>query len=123
MSSVQSYIKQQNILYGAALVATDISLNFYNITNDSFTPVNVNLSNADAAGSQLSVFRDMGDARRSAGRIFRKVQLLSPSSPSTFGVVGSSTSASPANTYNTYWYENSIPYFGNSFTNALFRIQ
>jgi hypothetical protein len=123
MSSVQSYIKQQNILYGAALGATDISLNYYDSATDTFTPVNVTLSIAGAPGSQLSVFRDMGDVKRVNGRLYRKVQLLSPLASTTFGVVGSSTSAPPANTYNTYWYENSIPYFGNPYTNALFRIQ
>ena len=120
MSSVQNYIKQQNILYAPVQLSAgaDISLNVYNLSTDNFTQVNVPLG----TGSNVFVFRDMGDIKRSAGRQFRKVQLLLPGNPSTFGVVGSSTNTSSVNTYNTYWYENSIEY-GNAWTNGLYRIQ
>lgn len=119
MSSVQSYIKQQNILYAAALGATDVSLNYYNVEQDSFSQINVSLN---GYANQLAIFRDMGEVKTKNGHTYRKVQLLSPSSASTFGVVGASTSSSPTNAYNTYWYENSIMN-GIAYTNALFRIQ
>ena len=117
MSSVQSYIKQQNIIYGALPDSNgDIYLN--NFTRAPWDPSNPNSTSGNFQTSTVitvtntstgvtPIFRDMGEVIRSAGRTFRRVQMLTQSS-ATFGVAGSPSSGAVENDYRTYWYEVSL---------------
>jgi hypothetical protein len=127
MSSVQSYIKQQNILYGAlpGVGAGPVNLNTFtpdfsanpNSVVGQFTSVQVP-ANAVVNGSFTGIFRDMGQVIVSANRTFRRVQMLT-NLPVTFGVGGVSTGVGP---YRTYWYEVSL-YDGQDIANSLFQIR
>jgi hypothetical protein len=125
MSSVQSYIKQQNILYGALPVSGGaVHLNTF--TPDASTnPNSVVGSFSDAAitftdtsANITPIFRDMGQVIVSANRTFRRVQLLT-NIPATFGVGGVSTGNGP---YRTYWHEVSL-YNGQGVVNSLFQVR
>jgi len=117
MSSIQNYIKQQNIVYGALPNASgDILLNTF--TRSPFDPSNPNSTSGNFVGQATitvtnvaagltPIFRDMGEVIRSAGRTFRRVQQL-VSSPSTFGVTGAPSAGAVVSDYKTYWYEVSL---------------
>jgi hypothetical protein len=136
MTSVQSYIKQQNILWAASPTASNITLYTFvrspfnpsnpNSTQGYFEPVQVSV-NSNGGNSNLTVFRDMGQSIISAGRTFRRIQKLSPGSqatqPNTFGVAGEPSTGPAVTDYQTYYYENSILSGGCEYTNQLFRIQ
>lgn len=136
MTSVQSYIKQQNILWAAAPTANTITL--YTLVRSPFNPSNPNSTqgyfdpvpvpvNSGAGTSNLTVFRDMGQTIISAGRTFRRIQMLTPgpqaTQPNTFGVAGQPSLGPAVTDYQTYYYENSILSGGCEYTNQLFRIQ
>jgi hypothetical protein len=131
MSSVQSYIKQQNIIYGALPDVDDVvTLNIFN--RSPFDPSNpnstsgsfqstINISCNNTASGLTPIFRDMGEVIRSAGRTFRRVQALTQI-PSTFGVSGSPSSGQAVTDYRTFWYEVSL-IDGQSAVGALFQIR
>jgi len=129
MSSVQSHIKQQNIVYGALAVSNSVTLNtftrnpFYasdpNSTSGHFTVATVTTAN-DASGL-TPIFRDMGEVIVSANRTFRRVQALS-NLPATFGVGGAPSSNAVVSDYRTYWYEVSL-LDGQGAINALFQVR
>jgi hypothetical protein len=133
MSSVQSYIKQQNILYGALpsegagpsnlnTFTPDFSANPNSVIGQ-FTVIAAPTNAVDQGGNFTGIFRDMGQVIVSANRTFRRVQMLTDS-PSTFGVNGDATAASSTTSgpYNTYWYEVSL-YNGQGIINSLFQIR
>lgn len=136
MTSVQRYIKQQNILWAAAPTASQITLYTFvrspfnpsnpNSTQGYFEPVQVDV-NGGAGNANLTVFRDMGQTIISAGRTFRRIQMLTPgpqeSQPNTFGVAGIPSTGPAVTDYQTFYYENSILSGGCEYTNQLFRIQ
>ena len=108
MSSVQSYIKQQNIIYGA--INGDVTL--YEFTADSATTPAVGRFESDtvevsSAGTITPIFRDMGEVIVSAGRTFRRVQMLTNLS-STYGVGGSPSATLAETDYRTYYAEVSM---------------
>jgi hypothetical protein len=116
MSSIQNYIKQQNIVYGALPENGQIKLNMF--TRAPFDPSNPNSTSGnfqtviaiDVSNSILGItpiFRDMGEVIRSASRTFRRVQKL-VSSGSTFGVTGAPSTGAAVSDYQTYWYEVSL---------------
>ena len=129
MSSVQSHIKQQNIVYGALAVSNSVTLNsftrnpFYasdpNSTAGTFATVSV--ATANVVGGLTPIFRDMGEVIVSANRTFRRVQALS-NLPATFGVGGSPSSDAVVSDYRTYWYEVSL-LDGQGAINALFQVR
>jgi hypothetical protein len=98
MSSVQSYIKQQNIIYGAP--SSPVSL--FTFDQDSATVPAVGTFNTVSVTSAGSIFRDMGEVIVSDARTFRRVQMIT-NSDATYGVMGA-----PANLYQTYWAEMSM---------------
>jgi hypothetical protein len=120
MSSVQTHIKQQNILWAPLPSAQTVSLFAYDVSNQLFSATTVSVGSP----SNLRVFRDLGVVHVSGNRTFRKVQLLTPGGAfvATGGVGGSLSSAQFENAYNTYYYENSIEN-GLATTSALFRIR
>lgn len=128
MSSVQSYIKQQNILYGSLPSAGSGPTNLNTFTPDfsanpnsvvgRFNIVQVPANAVDSSGSFTGIFRDMGQVIVSANRTFRRVQMLT-NIPLTSGVSGVSTGVGP---YRTYWYEVSL-YDGHGIANSLFQIR
>jgi len=86
MSSVQSYIKQQNIIYGALSPHVEL----YTFTQTAatvpavgtFTRVAVTV---DSSENITPIFRDMGEVIVNAeGRTFRRVQMLT-NSPAAYG--------------------------------------
>lgn len=118
MSSVQSYIKQQNIIYGALPATNGSSITLNNFTRSPYDPSNPNstagnfetstsITVDNTATGLTPIFRDMGEVIRSASRTFRRVQQLSQIS-STFGVSGSPSTGAVENDYRTYWYEVSL---------------
>jgi hypothetical protein len=130
MSSVQSHIKQQRIVYGALPTSGNIKLNTF--TRVPFDPSNPNstsgtfaltgnLAISDSSAGLTPIFRDMGEVIRSAGRTFRRVQQL-VQSPSTFGVTGAPSTGASVSDYVTYWYEVSL-LDGQGPINALFQVQ
>ena len=133
MSSVQSYIKQQNILYGSLPSAGSGPTNLNTFTPDfsanpnsvvgRFNIVQVPANAVDSSGSFTGIFRDMGQVIVSANRTFRRVQMLTDL-PSTSGVSGDATAATitTSGPYNTYWYEVSL-YNGQGIINSLFQIR
>lgn len=152
MSSVQSYIKQQNILYAPMPGISTVCLNYFvrnpyaasdpGSTVGTFYQSTIPVLYAAPGGcSSISVFRDMGQPIVSAGRTFRRIQQLVPAppapltadgndatssqatQPNTFGVVGAPSTNAVVSDYNTWYYENSILSGGTYFTNQLYRIQ
>jgi hypothetical protein len=132
MSSVQSYIKQQRMVYGGlpASGGSTVTLNVF--TRNPFIPsdpnstagdfeTTSNVTIANVAGGLSPVFRDMGQVIRSAGRTFRRVQVLT-NIPATFGVSGSPSTNGAVTDYRTFWYEVSM-LDGQGAINALFQIQ
>ena len=129
MSSVQSHIKQQNIVYGALAVSNSVTLNsftrnpFYasdpNSTSGTFATTTITIANVVAG--LTPIFRDMGEVIVSASRTFRRVQALS-NLPATFGVGGVPSSGPIVSDYNTYWYEVSL-LDGQGAINALFQVR
>ena len=130
MSSIQSHIKQQRIVYGALPASGNIKLNTF--TRVPFDPSNPNstsgtfaltgnLAITNTSGGLIPIYRDMGEVIRSAGRTFRRVQQL-VSSPSTFGVTGVPSTGAVVSDYVTYWYEVSL-LDGQGAINSLFQIQ
>ena len=130
MSSVQSYIKQQNIMYGALPDASGfVTLNsftrnpFYasdpNSTSGTFATTTITIANVVAG--LTPIFRDMGEVIVSANRTFRRVQMLT-AIPATFGVSGSPSSNAVVSDYRTYWYEVSL-LNGQGVMNSLFQIR
>lgn len=141
MTSTQSYLKQQNILYAALPGITEIQLNVF--VRDPYAPSNpgaeyghfvretVALVGQESTSS-LTVFRDMGQPIVSAGRTFRRIQQLIPklpaqlgqdTQPNTFGVAGFPSVNSAVTDYLTFYYENSIESGGCEYVNELFRIR
>jgi hypothetical protein len=117
MSSVQSYIKQQNIIYGA-LPNGQGTITLNNFTRAPFDPSNPNSTSGNfedtaiitvnnTATGLTPIFRDMGEVIRSAGRTFRRVQQLT-AIPTTFGVGGVPSTGAVENDYRTHWYEVSL---------------
>jgi len=94
MTSLQTSIKQVDTENGYYVTLTAGGLlrkvYGYNASNNQLSTVN--WCNAGAPSTQLAsagaVLRDMGKTVVSSLRTFRKVQLLLPASPSTFGVQG-----------------------------------
>ena len=129
MSSVQSHIKQQRIVYGGLPSNNTLVLNTF--TRSPFDPSNPNSTSGTFDASDVAItndasgltpiFRDMGEVIRSAGRTFRRVQALKQV-PSTFGVTGSPSTTGLVTDYATYWYEVSL-IDGQGPINALFQVQ
>jgi hypothetical protein len=130
MSSVQSHIKQQRIVYGALNVSGGVKLNMF--TRVPFDPSNPNSTSGtfaattaftvtDTSAGLTPIFRDMGEVIRSAGRTFRRVQMLTQS-PATFGVQGVPSTNADVSDYRTYWYEVSL-IDGQGPINSLFQVQ
>ena len=119
MTSVQTHIKQQNILWSPLPGSSNVVLFQYDTSNNNFSSSTVTVS---SSSSNLAVFRDLGVVHTSAGRTFRKIQLLTAGSPATFGVTGAPATGRFDNSYKTYYYENSIEN-GLATTSALFRIR
>ena len=118
MSSVQSYIKQQNRVYGALGAGTPAHIDLQIFTRDPYDPSNPNstsgnfstflgISTSNTSTGLTPIFRDMGEVIRSAGRTFRRVQMLTQS-PATFGVQGVPSTGAGVTDYRTYWYEVSL---------------
>jgi hypothetical protein len=127
MSSVHSYIKQQNIIYGA-IPNTEgfIRLNQFTAasatqpTVGSFTSVALPAYTNDASGV-TPIFRDMGEVIVSAGRTFRRVQMLT-NLPVTYGVDGAPSATLAQTDYRTYWAEMSM-INGQGVINGLYQIR
>lgn len=130
MSSVQSYIKQQNRVYGVNAVSSSATLNLFD--RIPFDPSNPNstlgsfqstssFAVSNTAAGLTPVFRDMGEVIRSAGRTFRRVQMLTQS-PATFGVQGVPSTNAQVNSYRTFWYEVSL-LDGQGIIGPLFQVQ
>ena len=130
MSSVQSYIKQQNRVYGVNAVSNSATLNLFDRV--PFDPSNPNstlgsfqstssFAVSNTAAGLTPVFRDMGEVIRSAGRTFRRVQMLTQS-PATFGVQGVPSTNAQVNSYRTFWYEVSL-LDGQGIIGPLFQVQ
>jgi hypothetical protein len=130
MSSIGSYIKQQNRVYGCLPSNGSITLNVF--TRNPFDASNPNstagdfqttqsITVANVAGGITPILRDMGEVIRSAGRTFRRVQVLT-NIPSTFGVSGSPSTGAQETDYRTFWYEVSL-LDGQGAIGALFQIQ
>lgn len=127
MSSVHSYIKQQNIIYGALPNAEGfIRLNQFTAasatqpTVGTFASVALPAYSLDASGVS-PIFRDMGEVIVSAGRTFRRVQVLS-NLPVTYGVGGEPSATLAETDYRTYWAEMSM-INGQGIINGLFQIR
>lgn len=131
MSSIGSYIKQQNRVYGCLPVSNSITLNMF--TRKPFDPSNPNSTSGDfeaqstittsnGATGLTPILRDMGEVIRSAGRTFRRVQVLTQS-PNTFGVQGAPSAGAQVSDYRTYWYEVSMIEGGAGGVGPLFQIQ
>lgn len=127
MSSVQSYIKQQNIIYGALPNAGNaVWLNTFTQTAatvpavGNFTPVSITTA-VDGSASVTPIFRDMGEVIVSAGRTFRRVQQLT-NLPATYGVGGLPAVAPLVNGYQTYFAEMSM-INGQGIMNGLYQIR
>jgi hypothetical protein len=108
MSSVQSFIKQQNIIYGAIAP----SVNLYTFTQTAATVPAVGtftagLVTVDSSSNITPIFRDMGEVIVSANRTFRRVQMLTNLS-TTYGVGGSPAVAPAVDGYRTYFAEVSM---------------
>ena len=108
MSSVQSFIKQQNIIYGSA--NPQVLLYTFSQTTatvpavGTFTAVSVPM---DISGAVTPIFRDMGEVIVSDARTFRRVQMLT-SSAATYGVAGAPSTAPLVADYRTYFAEMSM---------------
>ncbi len=108
MSSVQSFIKQQNIIYGSA----NPQVTLYTFTADaatvpavgSFAAVSVLM---DISGTVTPIFRDMGEVIVSDARTFRRIQMLT-NSPATYGVAGQPSTTLAETDYRTYFAEMSM---------------
>jgi hypothetical protein len=127
MSSVHSYIKQQNIIYGSVPgPAGFINLNQFTAasatqpTVGSFSVVALP-AYTDASAGISPIFRDMGEVIVSAGRTFRRVQMLS-NLPVTYGVDGEPSATLAQTDYRTYWAEMSM-INGQGIMNGLFQIR
>ena len=109
MSSVQSYIKQQNIIYGSA--NNQVTLYTFSQTAATVPDVGTFTSVAvpmDISGTVTPIFRDMGEVIVNAeGRTFRRVQMLT-NSPATYGVQGEPAVAPAVDGYRTYFAEVSM---------------
>ena len=123
MSSVQSYIKQQNIIYGSA----NPQVTLYTFVQTAatvpavgnFTAVSVPM---DISGTVSPIFRDMGEVIVSAGRTFRRVQQLTNLS-TTYGVGGDADTGSLTESqYRTFFAEMSM-INGKGVISNLFKIQ
>jgi hypothetical protein len=132
MSSIGSYIKQQNRVYGALGAGTPAHIDLPLFTRRPFDPSNPNSTSGDfqtfsgistfnSSTGITPIFRDMGEVIRSAGRTFRRVQMLTQS-PSTFGVGGTPSTGAVVSDYQTYWYEVSL-LDGYGTMGPLFQIQ
>ena len=127
MSSVQSYIKQQNIIYGAIPNADNaVVLNTFTATSatvpavGSFATVSVPFT--DVSAGVTPIFRDMGEVIVSNNRTFRRVQVLT-NLPATYGVSGDADTGSLTESqYRTYYAEVSM-INGKGIMNALYKIQ
>jgi hypothetical protein len=122
MSSVQSYIKQQNIIYGA--VGPTVRL--YNFTAASATTPAVGTFAAtnvavDSSSGITPIFRDMGEVIVSSGRTFRRVQQLTEL-PATYGVTGDADTGLTESQYRTYYAEVSM-INGKGVMSNLYKIQ
>ena len=126
MSSVQSFIKQQNIIYGA-VPNTDNTVWLNTFTADSATLPAVGrfaataVSFTDVSAGVTPIFRDMGEVLVSAGRTFRRVQVLTNLS-STYGVGGQPSTTLAASSYRTYYAEMSM-INGQGIMNGLYQIR
>jgi hypothetical protein len=104
MSSVTRFIKQipTDSAYFAIVGATDLLA----YTPNAAAPILPGTFAVDVSGQASGVLRDMGQFVISAGRMFRRVQLLDLTSGITEGVVGSyNTSTTVDNDYNVYYIE------------------
>ena len=126
MSSVQSYIKQQNIIYGA-LPNTDNTVYLNTFTADSATLPTVGhfaataVAFTDASAGVTPIFRDMGQVIVSASRTFRRVQVLTSLS-TTYGVAGEPSATLAETDYRTYYAEMSM-INGQGIMNGLYQIR
>lgn len=126
MSSVQSFIKQQNIIYGAVPNSDNtVYLNTFTQTAatvpavGSFAPVAVTFS--DVSAGVTPIFRDMGEVIVSANRTFRRVQQLTNLS-STYGVGGDPSTTLAETDYRTFYAEMSM-INGQGIMNGLYQIR
>ena len=103
MSSVTRFIKQipTDSAYFAIVGATDLLA----YTPNAVSPTLPGTFAVDVSGQASGVLRDMGQFVISAGRMFRRVQLLNLASGITEGVVGDLATAGVDDAYNVYYIE------------------
>jgi hypothetical protein len=122
MSSVHSYIKQQNIIYGSPVA----NVALYNFTATAATVPAVGsfvltTVAVDSSAVTTPIFRDMGEVIVSAGRTFRRVQQLTNLS-TTYGVAGDADTGLTESQYRTYYAEMSM-INGKGVISNLYKIQ